>query len=55
MATSALVISIILTVGILLLSLLTITKGYGYKHTVDPLVDEDKESTTKNQYTNTNR
>ncbi|MEI3604110.1 YtzI protein [Pseudogracilibacillus sp. SE30717A] len=40
---SAFVISILLTVGILILSLLTISKGYGYKHTIDPLVDEEKE------------
>ncbi len=43
MAMSSLVISIILTIGILLLSLLTISKGYGFKHTVDPLVKEDHE------------
>lgn len=43
MAVSALVISILLTVGILLLSLLTISKGYGYKHTIDPLVEDEKE------------
>ncbi|MBO1002354.1 YtzI protein [Pseudogracilibacillus auburnensis] len=45
---SALIIGILLTVGILLLSLLTISKGYGYKHTVDPLVEENKEESTNN-------
>lgn len=39
--TSALVIGLLLTVGVLLLSLLTISKGYGYKHTVDPLVKDN--------------
>lgn len=41
---SALVISIILTVVILALSILTITKGYGYKHTIDPAVDSEEEA-----------
>lgn len=40
MAMSAMVISIVLTVGILVLALITISKGYGYKHTVDPAVSE---------------
>lgn len=44
MAVSALVISIILTIIILILSLITISKGYGYKHTVDPLVKDEKEN-----------
>jgi len=41
-AVSALVISIILTVIILILTLVTISKGYGYKHTIDPLVKENE-------------
>lgn len=47
MAMSAMVISIILTVVILLLSLLTISKGYGYKHTIDPLENNEHEETKK--------
>lgn len=47
MTTSALVISIILTIAVLLLSLLTISKGYGYKHTIDPLVDDENKETSK--------
>jgi len=43
MAMTVLVISIILTVGILLLSLLTISQGYGYKHTIDPLEKNEDE------------
>lgn len=43
MSTTALVISIVLTIGVLLLSLLTISQGYGFKHTVDPPVKRDNE------------
>lgn len=45
MEMSALVISIILTVGILALSILTITKGYGFKHTIDPATSRKKQTT----------
>jgi len=37
------VVSIVLTVGVLLLTLLTISKGYGYKHTIDPPVEKEEE------------
>jgi len=46
------VISIILTVVILLLSLLTISKGYGYKHTIDPPVKNENEDIKEEQGTN---
>jgi len=52
MAMSAMVISIILTVVILLLSLLTISKGYGYKHTIDPPVKNENEDIKEEQGTN---
>lgn len=42
-----LIVSIILTLVILYLSLLTISKGYGYKHKVDPLEDFDHEKEDK--------
>ncbi len=38
----SLVVSMILTVLILLLTLLTIQKGYGYKHTIDPPVTKEE-------------
>ncbi|WP_081755799.1 YtzI protein [Paucisalibacillus sp. EB02] len=40
------VICIVITVIVVFLSILTLDKGYGYKHTVDPLpsdVEEEKE------------
>ena len=40
--TTVLVVSLILTVIVLILSLITISKGYGYKHTIDPLVKDDQ-------------
>lgn len=43
MAMSSMVISIIFTIVILLLSILTISKGYGYKHKVDPEIDPIRE------------
>ncbi len=42
MGMSAMVISIVLTVVVLLLTLLTISQGYGYKHTIDPPVNKDE-------------
>ena len=37
------VVSIIFTLIVLVLSIMTLTEGYGFKHTVDPLTkDEDK-------------
>lgn len=45
---SAIVISILFTVFILALSLVTISKGYGFKHTVDPS-KPDEEQLEKNQ------
>lgn len=42
-----LIVSIILTLVILYLSLLTISKGYGYRHKVDPLEDYGEEKEEK--------
>lgn len=42
------IIGILIVLAVLVLSVLTINKGYGYKHTVDPIdplpqKDEEKE------------
>lgn len=42
MVITSIVVSLLLTVGILLLTLLTISKGYGFKHTIDPLKEGDE-------------
>lgn len=39
MELSSMIISIFLTIIVLVLSIITISKGYGFKHTVDPKVD----------------
>ncbi len=39
------VISIVLTIIVLILSLVTISKGYGYQHTIDPKSNEHDEFT----------
>lgn len=36
-------VSIIGTIVVLILTIITITKGYGYKHTVDELPPEEEE------------
>lgn len=36
MLTASIIASAVLTIIVLILSLITIQKGYGYKHTVDP-------------------
>lgn len=40
-------VSILLTIGILVLSLITIQKGYGYKHTIDPPVQNNPYDSTQ--------
>jgi len=47
MEMTSMVVSIIFTVIVLILSVLTITKGYGYKHTVDP--PPEKEDVHENE------
>jgi len=47
MTTSALVFSIVFTVGVLILSLVTISKGYGFKHTIDPLEENEDRKNEK--------
>ncbi|MFS0674811.1 YtzI protein [Ornithinibacillus sp. 179-J 7C1 HS] len=42
------IICIIITAIVLYLSLLTLDKGYGYKHTVDPLPTNVEEETKSN-------
>ena len=46
---TVLVISLILTVFVLVLSLVTISKGYGYKHTIDPLEKKDENEHNEKQ------
>lgn len=43
MAMTVLIVSIVLTVIVLVLSLITIQKGYGYKHTIDPPVNKEND------------
>lgn len=40
MFTGVMIASIALVILVVALSLLTINKGYGYKHTIDPLPEE---------------
>lgn len=42
MIVTSLVVGLVLTVITLLLTLLTISKGYSFKHTIDPLNEGDK-------------
>lgn len=41
------IVGIGITIGVLILSLMTISKGYAYKHSVDPLSDPTKEEQEK--------
>ncbi|HLQ73235.1 MAG TPA: YtzI protein [Bacillota bacterium] len=41
--------SLIFTLVVLLLTILTITKGYGYKHTIDPVDEEESVEEYKRQ------
>lgn len=41
MLMTSMVASIIFTVIILILSLITIQKGYGFKHTIDPPAEKE--------------
>lgn len=42
MIITSLVVGLVLTVVTLLLTLLTISQGYAYKHTIDPLNEGDE-------------
>lgn len=37
-----LIICIVIVIGVLFLSVATLSKGYAYKHTIDPLPEEQK-------------
>jgi hypothetical protein len=39
MGVQSAIISIVLTIVVLIMSIITISKGYGYKHKVDPKID----------------
>ncbi len=47
MIMTVMIVSIVFTIAILALTLLTISKGYGYKHTIDDKPSHDKEHHTK--------
>lgn len=42
MIITSLIVGLVLTVITMLLTLLTISKGYSYKHTIDPLEDGEE-------------
>jgi len=49
MVATSMIVSLVLTLIVLALTLLTISKGYGYKHTIDPKVPENEEEQTKKE------
>ncbi|TQS75920.1 YtzI protein [Ornithinibacillus gellani] len=52
MIMTSIVVSLLFTIIVLWLTLITISKGYGLKHTIDPLNegDEVREYTDKGDY-----
>lgn len=42
MIMTSIIVSVIFTIIILVLTLVTISRGYGYKHTVDPIKKGEK-------------
>lgn len=49
MVATSMIAGLVLTFAVLALTLLTISKGYGYKHTIDPKVTDDSEKQTKEE------
>ncbi|MUK89783.1 YtzI protein [Ornithinibacillus sp. L9] len=43
------VLAIVIILAVLALSLLTTSKGYAYKHTIDPLPQNDEHLNTDNE------
>ncbi len=43
---TVMVISIIFTIVVAILSVMTLTEGYGYKHKIDPPVNKDEHEYT---------
>lgn len=41
------IVGIAITLAVLILSLITISKGYGYKHSVDPLSSDSELAETE--------
>ncbi|QGH33061.1 YtzI protein [Gracilibacillus salitolerans] len=41
------IVCIIIVIAVLALSIMTLNKGYGYKHTIDPLPSEQENSEGK--------
>ncbi|HEX6593190.1 MAG TPA: YtzI protein [Bacillota bacterium] len=44
MMMTSLVISMLLTIFVLVLSIVVISKGYGYKHKIDPATKDDDQA-----------
>ncbi|MFC4559964.1 YtzI protein [Virgibacillus kekensis] len=47
--TTQIIIAVSIMLVVLLLTLAAISKGYAYKHTVDPMPGEDEEKEGKNE------
>ncbi|GIO27174.1 YtzI protein [Ornithinibacillus bavariensis] len=43
------IVCIVITIIVVALSILTLDKGYGYKHTIDPLPSESDKGSNRNQ------
>jgi hypothetical protein len=50
MLTTIMIVSVIIVLVVLLLAVLTTSKAYTYKHTVDPIVQEDTENEEVDSY-----
>lgn len=48
------IVCIIVVIAVLWLSIMTLNKGYGYKHTVDPLPGEQEKSEERLNETSSN-
>lgn len=52
MLMGSIIASAVLTLFVLVLSLITIQKGYGYKHTIDPPVNKEGDQSEQNNEQN---
>lgn len=43
MVWTIIIIGIAITLAVLVLSIMTVSKGYSYKHSVDPIVEKESE------------
>lgn len=44
------VVCVIFTIVVAILSVMTLTEGYGFKHTIDPPVDQDDQAEKANSH-----